>query len=629
MDALPENYKPDSGLCDLHDKRSQEFVCLTCHKVICSFCLVSSHNGHTVDNVEFIKQRITEKKHDTLWYMSRLSMLWSALQEHALVYHALDTTGKDVSDHFANMLKYLMAHELKLKTPLKEKMDQTQRPKIDGPPPKDGDINDSGATFDIELMVNSIMHCSSVHEFMDKMESMLSGDNPTQTKPEDDITVFDGNELFAMIKNHVLRTQAIQYDDASRHHLRIKIDTNKLSDIKRQLMECFEIVDPTQPAPRQSSTNNNGVMQINPFMQQPLLPPHIQQQQQQLQQPQHQPQPLMMPIPAPSALANVTGHHQPGAPVLPGVPAPQVPGHFGPPPVLPVAAAPPPPQQQVASFGGAPRNQLSNHILSLNGKSCEVFSIETSTWKNIQAFPKRSYIYPSLVYARGFAFAFGGFESPTTYSRLSLSDMRCYESEMVGIMGGRFISTCHDGDKHIYLVGGYNNDQSLNRIDRFNIETGVFTSVGQLPLQLCYPFTFFHNNHIYIVGGYHTKDYNRTLVAFNLQMLTCEFLIRDIKTPKLVHGSCFDGVDNVYMITGNTMLRYTLSTKQTNTLPFPADLKLGVAILNMIYYSQYNIIQLVGGKGRNYRFFIAENVWRLLVDNDNIESRDSFGCNIV
>ncbi|GAM24691.1 hypothetical protein SAMD00019534_078660 [Acytostelium subglobosum LB1] len=144
-----------------------------------------------------------------------------------------------------------------------------------------------------------------------------------------------------------------------------------------------------------------------------------------------------------------------------------------------------------------------NHIFSLRKDSCSMLSLDTGEWTVIDdKCTPRFGILRSVVYARDSVYVFGGHGSPNTYSRFSLIDQKWHNDlEIIGVDGGRNISTCFDGDKLIYLVGGFHNDMMLHRIDCFNIDTQQFSSVGRLSVPTRASHSFFRNNMIVIVGG--------------------------------------------------------------------------------------------------------------------------------
>ncbi|GAM24009.1 hypothetical protein SAMD00019534_071840 [Acytostelium subglobosum LB1] len=148
---------------------------------------------------------------------------------------------------------------------------------------------------------------------------------------------------------------------------------------------------------------------------------------------------------------------------------------------------------------------LSGKLMSLHINECSLFSGAHSQWtptKGIFMRPVNG-ASSSLVYAHGNLYLFGGMTFMAhTYSWYSLAAKTVHHAGIFGVSGGSSITAFYDGDKYIYLVGGYNKetDKYLNRVDRFNIHTHLFSHVGNIPPVMIYSDAFLHNNVIYSIS---------------------------------------------------------------------------------------------------------------------------------
>ncbi|GAM17161.1 hypothetical protein SAMD00019534_003360 [Acytostelium subglobosum LB1] len=211
------------------------------------------------------------------------------------------------------------------------------------------------------------------------------------------------------------------------------------------------------------------------------------------------------------------------------------------------------------------------YITSLNPTSDQP-AVDT----RLGPIPHRLGSESSIIYAKGSVYFFGGGVDQVRYGRYSISQRSWYlGTPIIGIEGGFDISTCYDGDKTIYLVGGKHNPMGSerkyqNRIDAFDLQTQRFTSVGNIHCSLAKPFSFVHQNNVYIVGGYYT-DYKETaqIITFDLKKLRSSVFVKDLNVEKdQIHSCCFDGKDTLYIL-ADTFFQLELSTKKRKYLAGP------------------------------------------------------------
>ncbi|GAM22730.1 hypothetical protein SAMD00019534_059050, partial [Acytostelium subglobosum LB1] len=250
-------------------------------------------------------------------------------------------------------------------------------------------------------------------------------------------------------------------------------------------------------------------------------------------------------------------------------------------------------------------------------------------WTPINGAFKRSLdaVHTSVVYCRGSVYVFGGFDSPMIYSRYSLSNHQCERNDIVGISGGNWISTCYDGNHHIYLVGGDHNGQRLNRVDCFDIVTGQFSHIGHLPYSLAFAFICFHNNSIIVVGGAKDGKANQDILSFNIQTHDTEVLIKSLDNG-VYDTYCYDGKEYIYVLSKHSFMRYSLDTTKPSTARLALCPTATGHLCSMIYDQQYGIVYL-GGTGLTYHYSTQDNKWTMIDDQDNVNGRYCYGACLI
>ncbi|GAM25419.1 hypothetical protein SAMD00019534_085940 [Acytostelium subglobosum LB1] len=253
-----------------------------------------------------------------------------------------------------------------------------------------------------------------------------------------------------------------------------------------------------------------------------------------------------------------------------------------------------------------------------------------------------------------------------------------YQSDIVGVNGGHYISVCHDGDSYIYLVGGIGLDVEnkytlcFDRVDRFNLDSERFEHVAQELTfgRRKFSNSFFHKNLLYIVNDsdissldvntkeflkvstsedvslafscfdgidnvyiktnmmftrYTTFFHNNLLYivngleikSYNSQARTYREVTKITSTENDDHNSlcCFDGIDNIYIKTKLMFTRYTLSTKRQVSLQV---CPIHEDLMSLVYDAAGSRIFYFFGEGENHLYSIQDDTWTLLLnDNDS------------
>ncbi|GAM24722.1 hypothetical protein SAMD00019534_078970 [Acytostelium subglobosum LB1] len=218
----------------------------------------------------------------------------------------------------------------------------------------------------------------------------------------------------------------------------------------------------------------------------------------------------------------------------------------------------------------APRveHRFRNHIFSLGRDSCSIYALDTGEWTVLNdKHTTRDCIFRSVEYARSKVYVFGSRGSPNTYSRYSLVDQKWLDDiEIIGVDGGESISTCYDGNKLIYLVGGCNDGNMLDRVDCFNIETEQFTNIGRLTSPVIDSHSIYHENKIFVIGGFVDAQSTVSLVdilSFDILSKKCDEPIPTTYTQDDKIASCYTGKGHTMIVGGNTATWFQLALAST------------------------------------------------------------------
>ncbi|GAM24699.1 hypothetical protein SAMD00019534_078740, partial [Acytostelium subglobosum LB1] len=257
-----------------------------------------------------------------------------------------------------------------------------------------------------------------------------------------------------------------------------------------------------------------------------------------------------------------------------------------------------------------------------------MYSLDTGEWTVIDdKCTPRERIFRSVVYARDSVYVFGGTGSANTYSRFSLIDQKWHNDlEIIGVDGGESISTCYDGDKLIYLVGGFHNDKLLDRIDCFNIDTQQFSSVGRLNVPTRASHSFFDNKMIVVIGGnvdVECKVSLTDILSFNIDTKKCYVFLKTEFHPDEELTSCYDDYDHVFIMGDKSSILVDLSNKNSTQ-----RIRMNSSGLPCVYTQSQGIVAL-GGNGENQRFSEMQCKWIQHEDNDPVKSRASFGTCLI
>ncbi|EFA83601.1 hypothetical protein PPL_02667 [Heterostelium album PN500] len=574
-------------------RRDCELICYQCNLAICSRC-VSSHTNHTMDHIDDIadSKLLDDNEHQTKECLikSRLSQLWSTMRELTERCHSLQSQEGEISGYFGGFHEYLVLQEHKLKKTISTDFEQLKQ-------------HLETQLSELKSLVNilKITSTAAQHNGQNGQSAASSSSSSSSMSCDGDIheDTTDRYQLENIIKSIKETESIISFIENNNstlfynpnHHGNERINDR---DFKLELFDLMikhnsqfnltssltnEISNDYKLSINQDGINNSKNL-IEQSLKVVVVPPPLRQ----------------------------INKQQPNE----------------------VAAAVIQPKQL---YIVAADKEFGITFININTKEKESFKIDYNlhcTFANFLRIGEHLYV-------------FGGSKAKNTqdkYCRISLATKSIdLNGDIDGLLLGRSISLCYDGQDYIYLINGYNETKKkyLNRVDRFNINTRqfekyhVFVTNDLLGVHIL---SFFHQGMIYSI------PYNRNvIVQFDTENKTSS----DIKIQKVLNTSkpraaCTDGNGSIYIHTDDMrFIRYNIETEKFTTLE--PLITLG-DVLSMNYLTvnnnnnnnndiQSSYIYLVGGHSYgNHRYNISSCEWELF-DMEDDRNRIWCGSKII
>eukprot|EP01133_Synstelium_polycarpum_P016001 gene16001-19039_t len=260
-----------------------------------------------------------------------------------------------------------------------------------------------------------------------------------------------------------------------------------------------------------------------------------------------------------------------------------------------------------------------------------IYSISKDKWTTGKSSKRKRERLSNAVHVprSGHIYVFGGQTefaldkaSLVTYERYNVAEKEWDKVDTITTSknhGDRFISTCYDGNRYIYLAGGgKTNGTYISRIDRFDTVTFQFTNIGRMAKERLPTSVFYHQNAIYLVAGQEvirsTSIYSRFVgirdPRFQLDIICLnahtgqQTTVVDNLLPNgtdYVLSSCFDGSEYVYYIT-NTAKFYKVSLASKIITP------LASAPLESVYFNHLLYVSETDQPGSPFKIYHFQNM---------------------
>ncbi|GAM21904.1 hypothetical protein SAMD00019534_050790 [Acytostelium subglobosum LB1] len=194
-------------------------------------------------------------------------------------------------------------------------------------------------------------------------------------------------------------------------------------------------------------------------------------------------------------------------------------------------------------------------------------------------------------------------------------------------------STCFDGDKLIYLVGGTDSvGEQVPQVSSFNIETQQVTHIDNMRLGGLYgEYLFIYDNTLHFFQEYPGE----VILTYNLSTkVQSQFALSSPFASIL-----YDQKHTIFMVgKDNQFMSMSLATRQYKLLMWPsvplAHDGNGLSFANNLvwwYSPKENKEELIllQGRGNNHRYSIDRNEWTKINDDDPVDNRVSFGFTFI
>ncbi|EFA77845.1 hypothetical protein PPL_09343 [Heterostelium album PN500] len=246
----------------------------------------------------------------------------------------------------------------------------------------------------------------------------------------------------------------------------------------------------------------------------------------------------------------------------------------------------------------------------------EVCDLKNDRWGIVEPTRmKRACSSASVACTNEHIFIFGGNDTLNTFERFNINTRKWDCLDSIPTKGGSSLACCYDNGRYIYLVGGIQNNITMDRIDKFDILTGKCIQVGHLKKARYYTYCCFHEDIIYTVGGTHKEaSAPYTLVnsieSYNTKDSTSNILL-NFGGNERVEACTFDKREFIYFITCNVFCKFSIFTNTIEKLANPPlqEGKFGLAMVFGYFDNDFRIF-LLGGKEENqYTYSITKQTW--------------------
>ncbi|EFA75998.1 hypothetical protein PPL_10577 [Heterostelium album PN500] len=197
------------------------------------------------------------------------------------------------------------------------------------------------------------------------------------------------------------------------------------------------------------------------------------------------------------------------------------------------------------------------------------------------------------------------------------------------IQGSKCVSTCYDGDKTIYLLGGRSDKGNILSLDSYDLDTKEFKKLLDLDQQRHGAFSCYLDGKVYFLGGFTISGHGvfgefKSILQYDCATNKLEMYINELPLFGKTIGCCFDGIDSIYLLVSNgNFLKITIPTKSTTSLRSPSIPKYPDTRRPLIYVSNENdpSIYFIGStKYGNHCFSLKTNSWiQLLTETNDVD----------
>eukprot|EP01133_Synstelium_polycarpum_P013624 gene13624-16035_t len=172
-------------------------------------------------------------------------------------------------------------------------------------------------------------------------------------------------------------------------------------------------------------------------------------------------------------------------------------------------------------------------------------------------------------------------------------------------LGNAHQSTCvNSKDGRICIFGGCDTSGFISRITLFDPAT-LASEVFDPKYSVYAAGTFMHDGLLYVVGGLRGGSWVPKISTIDLGTLHRSTFVENVfdkldnKSSAISH-SCFDGLEFVYMASGNLFIRVSIVTKEIKCLKAPTGVSANNNHQNLVYCASRRQLYLLFGQSSCY-----------------------------
>ncbi|EFA75858.1 hypothetical protein PPL_10430 [Heterostelium album PN500] len=566
----------DESRCSIHNKYL-EFLCSTCNEIVCVKCCTSVHRGHLIDDLESITQ--SEQ------YTERLEYLWRLMNRCTVMIESFNKTEQKIVQHYNELHTMLMTEELKIKKPILDERREAEtllKTILEELKSLNIIIKSSntlgGGGEDTKQLEDNDNHSEKDSE--DEKEEEEEDVNWNSKEMNSSViieSIRDSSSINEFMSSTIINGLGNGNGNSSSvgngHGNGIGSSSGHNSGLDSScsgsnISECFH---ENNYSLLKRIKEYSGSFKTNSYK----LPNHfdIRFEEERLEN-------------ARSMLSNMYE-------------------------IVDLED-----DQPVVSTC----HHVINMLLTVGENGIHFFDLETLEWSQHKAedYEERLLPFNSLAATRDYIFIFGGSNKSNSYSRFNIATRQWDHSAPIQTkLGGCGISTCYDGSRYIYLIGGATKTGRVTRIDSFDTETMEFEHVGAMEMPRSESLSFYLDGIIYIVGGCDLAGKEiKNMLAFNIASGECTTYIEHMGFRERIIASCFDGHDKVYILDKErNFYSVSIKTKSKEILNPPLAISNSSNKHSMIFCPKKfrqnsSEILFIGGKTHQNHFYsVDKNKW--------------------
>eukprot|EP01133_Synstelium_polycarpum_P009792 gene9792-11439_t len=227
----------------------------------------------------------------------------------------------------------------------------------------------------------------------------------------------------------------------------------------------------------------------------------------------------------------------------------------------------------------------------LLGARSYIYTTQLNSWKLLETSPFANQLSKnSVVSACGNIYQFGGENDLNRFNIFQIQPdnnvkaLNTYPLET----GLTQMSSCYDGQKYIYLVGGYSSatgacSSSINRIEAPINQFQLLSNINMAAKNIYCSYIKDTNSVLYWCGVDDAGNNIQSVNRYDIDTAACTQLFTITHSIDSILGSCFDGKEFIYILTPHYLLKLSIKGSGAPNFLKPPPHALTVGPLSHIY----------------------------------------------